>query len=101
MPSLVEIYGIPADLHRCLGCESTIRVCDLNGVDWQLKPIVYKVDTPLGFDYNRPIIDELKTRAKMGKTPTNYPHIFVDGVYIGGYLKFKAHFEQLGMETEL
>lgn len=81
----VEIYGIPHTLHNCWGCVHACKLLDENGIGYDFYPVLLPSDNELGFQYDRPRIEELAKRVGRRSLAFSYPQIFVDGDYIGGY----------------
>lgn len=96
----IEIYGIPPEVTRCYGCESFVKLCDSLGLDFNFYPAIFKADTPIGFDFDRALIEQMTARAGKKKPPTTYPQIFVDNEWIGGYLSFKEFLIKKGFDIE-
>lgn len=90
---MVEVYGIPKDVHYCWGCQETIKLLDSLDIEYKFYAVVEKVDSELGFDYNRPRIKELAERLNCHKMSFVYPQIFVDGHYIGGYKEIRSLYD--------
>lgn len=85
----VEIYGIPQSVHNCYGCIKAQELLKENGIEYEFYPVLKSAENELGFEYDRPRIQELAKRAKQRSLAFQYPRIFVDGKLIGGYLQLK------------
>lgn len=85
----VEIYGIPESLHNCYGCIQAQKLLTERGIEYTFYPVLKEAKNDLGFEYDRPRIEELAKRAKQRSLAFQYPRIFVDNKLIGGYLQLK------------
>ena len=94
--SEVEIYGIPLEVYQCYGCEGARKLLNSNSIPYTFYDVVRKVDNDLGFEYDRPRIEELAKRAGFNSLRIVYPQIFVNGVHIGGYKHLKEILDDLG-----
>lgn len=86
---MIEIYGIPTELFQCPGCISAVNWCKHYKLEYKFIPIIRKADTKLGFEYIRETIEQIKTRANKKTAPTQYPQIFVDGKWVGGFKRLQ------------
>ncbi|BES53223.1 hypothetical protein [Aeromonas phage phiWae14] len=89
----IEIYGIPEELFKCPGCIAAVDFCKSYSFDYEFIPVLIKDESPIGFRYDIERIDECKTRANKDTRPRQYPQIFVDDKWIGGYQTFKEKYE--------
>lgn len=85
----VEIYGIPESLHNCYGCIQAQKLLTEKGIEYTFYPVLKEAKNDLGFEYDRPRIEELAKRVKQRSLAFQYPRIFVDNKLIGGYLQLK------------
>ena len=85
----VEIYGIPESLHNCYGCIQAQKLLTEKGIEYTFYPILKEAKNDLGFEYDRPRIEELAKRVRQRSLAFQYPRIFVDNKLIGGYLQLK------------
>lgn len=85
----VEIYGIPENIHKCYGCIQAQKLLQEHGIEYQFYPVLKEAKNDLGFEYDRPRIEDLAKRARQRSLAFQYPRIFVDGVLIGGYMQLK------------
>lgn len=85
----VEIYGIPESLHNCYGCIHAQKLLKEKGIEYTFYPVLKEAKNDLGFEYDRPRIEELAKRARQRSLAFQYPRIFVDNKLIGGYLQLK------------
>lgn len=86
---MVEIYGIPVDLYKCPACIEATKLLDEKSITYIMKPVMLKANNTIGFEYNTPIIDEMRKRTKQPVGSFNLPKVFVDGEFIGGYAELK------------
>lgn len=89
---MIEIYGIPEELHKCYSCVNATRFLDMIGKEYKFIPVLRKADTSVGFDYNKDDIKTLAKRAGFASLAITYPQIFIDGKHIGGYKDLREHF---------
>lgn len=89
---MIEIYGVPEHLFKCPGCMAAISYCEHNDLEFSFIPILLDADNELGFEYDRPAIEELRIKAGKETPPRLYPQIFVDGEWIGGFQTFKEKY---------
>ena len=82
----VEIYGIPESLHNCYGCIQAQKLLTEKGIEYTFYPVLKEAKNDLGFEYDRPRIEELAKRVRQRSLAFQYPRIFVDNKLIGGYL---------------
>lgn len=85
----VEIYGIPESLHNCYGCIQAQKLLIEKGIEYTFYPVLKEAKNDLGFEYDRPRIEELAKRVRQRSLAFQYPRIFVDNKLIGGYLQLK------------
>lgn len=85
----VEIYGIPESLHNCYGCIQAQKLLTEKGIEYTFYPVLKEAKNDLGFEYDRPRIEELAKRVGQRSLAFQYPRIFVDNKLIGGYLQLK------------
>lgn len=85
----VEIYGIPESLHNCYGCIQAQKLLAEKGIEYTFYPVLKEAKNDLGFEYDRPRIEELAKRVRQRSLAFQYPRIFVDNKLIGGYLQLK------------
>lgn len=85
----VEIYGIPENVHKCYGCIEAQKLLNEKGIKYVFYPVLKEAKNELGFEYDRPRIQELAKRARQRSLAFQYPRIFVDEKLIGGYLQLK------------
>lgn len=75
----IEIYGIPPDVAHCPGCSLVLSILNDNEIDYRFYPVMVKKDNELGFDYNRPVIENVAKR--IGCYPhlgIRYPVVFIN-----------------------
>lgn len=90
---MVEVYGIPKEVYNCWGCQASIKLLESLQIPYQFYEVVKRVDNELGFEYNRPKIEELAKRINSGSLKITYPQIFIDGVHIGGYDNLRKYYD--------
>lgn len=87
----IEIYGIPESLHKCYGCIEARKLLDEHGLEYEFYSVLKPANNSVGFDYDRPRIEELAKRVRSRSMAFTYPRIFVDGNFIGGYMQLKEY----------
>ncbi|QPI17923.1 glutaredoxin [Pectobacterium phage POP12] len=60
-------------------------------IEYVFYPVLVKSNNSVGFEYDRPRINELAVRTRQKSLSFQYPRIFVDGKLIGGYLQLKQY----------
>lgn len=90
---MIEVYGIPKEVYNCWGCQATIKLLDSLKIPYQFHEVIKRVDNELGFEYNRPKIEELAKRINSGSLKMVYPQIFIDNKHIGGYKQLKEIYD--------
>lgn len=89
---MIEIYGVPEHLFKCPGCMAAVSYCEQSDLEFRFIPIILDADNELGFEYDRPAIEELRIKAGKETPPRRYPQIFVDGEWVGGFQTFKEKY---------
>lgn len=89
---MIEVYGIPDTVYNCWGCAASRKLLDDMGLQYTFHEVVTPVDNEIGFDYNRPKIEELAKRLGSSSLKLVYPQIFIDGEHIGGYKQLKERY---------
>lgn len=89
----IEIYGVPEHLFKCPGCISAVDFCRSYGLQFTFIPVLIDSSKEMGFEYNREAIEQCRIRAGKDTSPRQYPQIFVDNKWIGGYQTFKEQYE--------
>lgn len=91
---MIEIYGIPDNVYRCWGCHESRKLLDSLNIKYQFHEVIRSVDNELGFEYNRPKIEELANRLNVKSLRFVYPQIFIDDKHIGGYKQLKELYDE-------
>lgn len=93
---MIEVYGIAhGERMRCGSCDLVTKELKARSVEYVFKEVMREVDTELGFEYDRAIIDELRHRLKKPTGSLAIPTVFVNGILIGGAKDLLNHLDQL------
>lgn len=93
---MITIFGVPEELFKCPMCIEAVKYCTERSLEFEFIPIMYADPDPkgIGFKFDRVEINRCQSMAGKDTPPINYPQIFVDDVWIGGFKSFKEYREQ-------